>query len=161
MKRPLTSIILNLLAIIAVAQAAAAATKPNIIWIFSDDDSYQTIGAYGGRLQKLNMTPNIDRLAVEGMRFDRCYVSNSICGPSRAVSEYERILSQGYSTDYAESNDGIHCAAAPIMSEYEGIVAALWLTGPAKRLPKSRLRELGKHVKATAAQASQHIQQLK
>jgi arylsulfatase A-like enzyme len=85
MKRHRTSIILNLLAIIAVAQAAAAATKPNIIWIFSDDHSYQTIGAYGGRLQKLNMTPNIDRLAAEGMRFDRCYVSNSICGPSRAV----------------------------------------------------------------------------
>lgn len=60
-------------------------SKPNIIWIFSDDHSYQTIGAYGGQLQKLNMTPNIDRIASEGMRFDRCYVTNSICGPSRAV----------------------------------------------------------------------------
>src|SRR5210317_2373648 len=58
--------------------------KPNIIWIFSDDHSYQTIGAYGGHLQELNMTPNLDRLASEGMRFDRCYVENSICAPSRA-----------------------------------------------------------------------------
>lgn len=60
-------------------------SKPNIIWIFSDDHSYQTIGAYGGRLQELNPTPNIDRLAAEGMRFDRCYVENSICAPSRAT----------------------------------------------------------------------------
>ncbi|MFK7911698.1 MAG: sulfatase [Akkermansiaceae bacterium] len=67
------------------ALTVSADKKPNIIWIFSDDHSYQTIGAYGGRLQHLNMTPNIDRLASQGMRFDRCYVSNSICGPARAV----------------------------------------------------------------------------
>ena len=62
-----------------------AADRPNIVWIFSDDHSYQTIGAYGGRLQKLDPTPNIDRLAREGMRFDRAYVGNSICAPSRAT----------------------------------------------------------------------------
>lgn len=59
--------------------------KPNIIWIFSDDHSYQTIGAYGGRLQNINMTPNLDKMAAEGMRFDKCYVENSICAPSRAT----------------------------------------------------------------------------
>ena len=76
----------KLLAVIIVsAQWLGAVEKPNILWIFSDDHSYQTIGAYGGRLEKFNVTPNIDRIANEGMRFDRCYVSNSICGPSRAV----------------------------------------------------------------------------
>ena len=75
-------------------------------------------------------------------------------------SECERILSQGYSTDYAEGNEGIHCIAAPIMSELDGIVAALWVTGPAKRLPKSRFRELGEQVKAAARQASQRIREL-
>jgi len=64
---------------------AQAANRPNIVWIFSDDHSFQTIGAYGGRLAPLNPTPNLDRLAHEGMRFDRCYVGNSICGPSRAT----------------------------------------------------------------------------
>ena len=68
-----------------IAWVAQAAERPNIVWIFSDDHSYQTIGAYGGRLQGLNPTPNIDRLAREGMRFDRCYVGNSICAPSRAT----------------------------------------------------------------------------
>ena len=75
----------GVLALASMMQSVNAAKKPNIIWIFSDDHSFQTIGAYGGRLQKLNMTPNIDRIAKEGMRFDRCYVSNSICAPSRAV----------------------------------------------------------------------------
>jgi arylsulfatase A-like enzyme len=68
-----------------LASLAAPASRPNIVWIFSDDHSFQTIGAYGGILKGLNMTPNIDRLAAEGMRFDRCYVGNSICGPSRAT----------------------------------------------------------------------------
>ena len=65
--------------------AQAKNSRPNIVWIFSDDHSYQTIGAYGGRLESLNPLPNIDRIAAEGMRFDRCYVGNSICGPSRAT----------------------------------------------------------------------------
>src|SRR5262245_40311697 len=56
--------------------------RPNILYIMSDDHAYQAISAYGSNRNK---TPNIDRLAREGMRFDRCFVTNSICGPSRAV----------------------------------------------------------------------------
>jgi len=41
--------------------------KPNIIFIFSDDHAFQAIGAYGGRLARLDPTPNIDCLAKEGM----------------------------------------------------------------------------------------------
>ncbi len=60
----------------------AADAKPNILFIFSDDHAYQAVSAYG---HKLNHTPNIDRIGAEGMRFDRCIVPNSICGPSRAT----------------------------------------------------------------------------
>jgi arylsulfatase A-like enzyme len=56
--------------------------RPNIVFIFADDHGYQAVSAYGS---KVNRTPNIDRLAREGMRFDRCLVPNSICGPSRAT----------------------------------------------------------------------------
>ncbi|NQT86197.1 sulfatase [bacterium] len=63
----------------------AAPTRPNIVWIFADDHAYQAIGAYGGRLKKLNPTPNIDKLAAAGIRFDKSYVGNSICAPSRAT----------------------------------------------------------------------------
>jgi len=56
--------------------------RPNILFIMCDDHAAQAIGAYGSRI---NQTPNIDRLANEGMRFDHCYVTNSICTPSRAA----------------------------------------------------------------------------
>ena len=59
-----------------------AGERPNVIFIFADDHAYQAIGAYGS---VINETPNIDRLANEGMLFRNCYVTNSICGPSRAV----------------------------------------------------------------------------
>jgi arylsulfatase A-like enzyme len=61
-----------------------AATKPNILFIFSDDHAYQAISAYGDA-RKLNQTPHIDRIAREGMLFHRAVVPNSICGPSRAT----------------------------------------------------------------------------
>ena len=65
-----------------VPATAAETKKPNIVFLFADDHGYQAVSAYGS---KLNKTPNIDRLAQEGMRFDRCLVPNSICGPSRAT----------------------------------------------------------------------------
>lgn len=56
--------------------------RPNIIYIMSDDHAYQAISAYG---YGLNETPNIDRLAKEGVIFTRACVTNSLCAPSRAV----------------------------------------------------------------------------
>ncbi len=56
--------------------------KPNIIFIMTDDHARQAISAYGSYR---NETPNIDRLANEGMLFENAYVTNSICAPSRAV----------------------------------------------------------------------------
>lgn len=57
-------------------------SRPNIIYIMSDDHGYQAISAYG---HGLNKTPNIDRIAQEGAIFTRACVTNSICAPSRAV----------------------------------------------------------------------------
>lgn len=57
-------------------------SRPNIIFIMSDDHAYQAVSAYG---HKLNNTPNIDRIAKEGAIFRRGFVTNSICAPSRAV----------------------------------------------------------------------------
>jgi len=67
------------------AACAETNTRPNIVWMFADDHAYQAIGAYGGRLENEKLTPNIDTLARDGMVFDRCYVANSICAPSRAT----------------------------------------------------------------------------
>ncbi len=68
----------------AAAQKAVC-QRPNIVYIMSDDHAYQAISAYGGALKDHAPTPNIDRIARDGMRFDRCLVTNSISGPCRAV----------------------------------------------------------------------------
>lgn len=66
----------------ASAQSSVPARRPNIVIIVSDDHAYQAISAYGKGLMQ---TPNIDRIAKSGARFNKAYVTNSICGPSRAV----------------------------------------------------------------------------
>ena len=67
---------------VVAAPQAEAAKRPNVVFIFTDDHSAHAISSYGSRINK---TPHIDRIAHEGMRFKKCYVTNAICGPSRAV----------------------------------------------------------------------------
>ena len=56
--------------------------RPNILFIMSDDHAYQAISAYD---DKLIQTPNIDKIAKEGILFSNASVTNSICAPSRAT----------------------------------------------------------------------------
>ncbi|KAJ5336366.1 uncharacterized protein N7506_004388 [Penicillium brevicompactum] len=60
----------------------ASASRPNILFIMADDHASKSISCYGAGI---NNTPNLDRLATEGMKFNHCYVTNSICTPSRAA----------------------------------------------------------------------------
>ena len=60
----------------------SATTRPNIVFVMADDHAAQAIGAYGSGLIR---TPHIDRIAAEGIRFDACFCTNSICTPSRAT----------------------------------------------------------------------------
>ncbi|QZT38681.1 sulfatase [Halosquirtibacter xylanolyticus] len=64
------------------AEVKKEVKQPNIIFIMSDDHAFQAIGAYG---HNINQTPNIDRIANEGVLFTHGYVNNSICAPSRAA----------------------------------------------------------------------------
>jgi arylsulfatase A-like enzyme len=70
------------------ASANSETKQPNILFLFSDDHSLQTLGAYDSRMQdfikKHNITPNIDSIADQGVLFANSFVANSICGPSRA-----------------------------------------------------------------------------
>ena len=74
-----------LIVLISLCPVAAAGERPNILFIFTDDHAPHAIGAYDGIYKKLNPTPNIDRLASEGVLFRNSFCTNSICGPSRAV----------------------------------------------------------------------------
>ena len=56
--------------------------KPNIIFIMADDLGYGDLGSYG---QQIIQTPNLDKMASEGMRFTECYAGSTVCAPSRSV----------------------------------------------------------------------------
>ncbi|TNJ46588.1 sulfatase [Tamlana fucoidanivorans] len=73
------------LSMLSCAQNAQKQSKqPNVIFIMSDDHTTQAFGIYGSRLAGLNPTPTLDQIAKEGLIFDNCFVTNSICTPSRA-----------------------------------------------------------------------------
>lgn len=74
--------------------------RPNILFIMSDDHAAHALSCYGSRI---NSTPNLDRLATEGMRFDNCFCTNSICAPSRAV-----ILTGKYSHLNGVADNRLH-----------------------------------------------------
>ena len=86
--KPMNQLKWNLFAIMllsAVCSISAGEERPNIVFIFTDDHAPHAIGAYDGIYKKINPTPNIDKLASQGMLFRNSFCTNSICGPSRAV----------------------------------------------------------------------------
>src|SRR5208283_3567909 len=87
---------------ITAGVAAGAATRPNILFIMSDDHAAHAISAYGSRV---NQTPQLDRLATAGARFNNCFCVNSICSPSRAT-----ILTGKYS----------HLNGVPTFNRFDG-----------------------------------------
>ena len=96
-----TKLIVVLFTFLSVAESGAA-DRPNILYIMADDHAAHAISAYGS---KVNQTPNIDRIGRDGMRFDNCFVTNSICTPSRAT-----ILTGKYS----------HINGVPVFNRFDG-----------------------------------------
>ena len=80
MHRPAKSIFIALGLLLALGQAQAE--RPNIIYILADDLGWGDLGCYG---QKTLRTPNLDRMAKEGIRFTRHYSGSTVCAPSRCV----------------------------------------------------------------------------
>ena len=62
-----------------------SSSRPNIVFIMSDDHAVSAVSAYNDWLAKSAPTPNIDRIAHEGMLMNKTFNTNSICGPSRAA----------------------------------------------------------------------------
>jgi arylsulfatase A-like enzyme len=99
--------------------------KPNIVFFFSDDHTTQAISAYGSTIAT---TPNIDRIAKEGMRFDYMLANNAICAPSRAT-----ILTGTYShVNGVVDNHAIFDGSQPTLPKmlkpagYESAIIGKW-----------------------------------
>ena len=89
----MTGVVATGLPCLHAAGAAGAKRRPNVVFIVADDLGYADVGCYG---QKKIRTPNIDRLAAEGMRFTQAYSGNPVCAPSRCT------LMTGYHTGHAQ-----------------------------------------------------------
>lgn len=114
--------------------------RPNIVFIFSDDHSLQSIGAYGSHLSEFcrqhNVTPNLDRLAAAGALFPNSFCGNSLCSPSRAS-----ILT------------GLHSRANGVMNLNSPVRSGLWMFPQAVRTAGYQTAAIGKwHLGDTPAQ---------
>ena len=105
--------------------AMAEAKRPNVLFLFTDDHATQALSAYGFGL---NDTPNLDRIAKEGMLFRRCLVTNSICAPSRAVvltGKYSHLNGQRTNKD---TFDGTQQTMPKLMQKagYQTAIVGKW-----------------------------------
>lgn len=118
-----------LLATFTLCAAANGAERPNIVFIFSDDHALEAISAYGDRFDKVAPTPNIDRIANEGMLFNRSYCGNSICGPSRAtILTGKHTHQNGYMDNNFSRFDGSQQTFPKLMQQagYETAIIGKW-----------------------------------
>jgi arylsulfatase A-like enzyme len=99
---PLRRAALLFVILCSCAVGAAGADRPNILFIMSDDHAAHALSCYGSAV---NQTPHLDRIATGGVRLDRCFVTNSICTPSRAT-----ILTGKYS----------HLNGVPVFNRFDG-----------------------------------------
>ncbi|MBK1879128.1 sulfatase family protein [Pelagicoccus mobilis] len=117
---------------IGLGSSLFGAKRPNIVFVFSDDHATQAISAYGGILADVAPTPHLDKLAQQGMRFDRCMVTNSICGPSRATiltGKYSHL--NGFMTNETSEFDGSQQTFPKLLRQagYQTAIIGKWHLG--------------------------------
>jgi arylsulfatase A-like enzyme len=111
---------------LAAAAARAADQRPNVLFIMTDDHAAHAMSCYGSRI---NQTPNLDRLARQGMRFTNCFCTNSICGPSRAViltGKYSHL--NGFWDNNRSRFDGSQTTVAKLLQQggYQTAMIGKW-----------------------------------
>ena len=99
--------------------------RPNILFIMTDDHTTQAMSCYGGRLIQ---TPNMDRIAGEGIRFDNCYATNALSGPSRACILTGKFSHENGFTDNASIFDGDQQTFPKLLQQagYQTAIVGKW-----------------------------------
>jgi IclR family acetate operon transcriptional repressor len=102
-----------------------------------------------GKLLLAHLPEPERRAAIDGLDLARC-TPRTITDRRELARECRRILEQGYATDFAEADEGIHCVAGPVFGPQGDLVATVWVSAPSRRLPRSSFAEIGRHVRRTA-----------
>ena len=106
-----------------------------------------------GKMLLAHMPLQQRKEAIESMKLERL-TGTTITDKQKLHQECERIIDKGYSTDFAEADEGIHCIAGPIFNPDLTLAGTLWITGPAKRLPRNQFSKFGEMVKEAGQQIS-------
>ena len=95
-------------------------SRPNIIYMMADDHASQAISAYQSRLAEIAPTPNLDRIARDGVMFNNCFCTNSICTPSRAVILTGKHSHSNGVLDLADKLDSTTQVTTPMLLQKAG-----------------------------------------
>ena len=109
-----------------------------------------------GKLLLAHMRDGEREAMIRGLKLVRC-TPRTITGRAELARECGRIRAQGYSVDFAEADEGIHCVAAPIFDPLGEVIATIWVSAPSRRLPKALFPGTGAQVRRAADKISQRV----
>lgn len=102
--------------------------------------------------------PKAERDAtIKRIKLNR-FTDRTITSRTKLMEECDRILHQGYATDWGEADEGIHCVAAPIRDPLGTMIATIWVSGIAGRMPKKVFPDVGKEVIKAAGEIQRKMQ---
>lgn len=93
---------------------------------------------------------------IKRMKLER-FTARTITNRAELTRECQRIVARGYSTDQAETEEGIHCVAAPVFDRQEQLLAVVWVSAPSRRMPKESFAAMAPAVMTAANEISRKV----